>query len=217
MSTIERPMTREAVSQAFDAGYHSEDLQGATHSVHDLTRDAAAIATALQPAEAVQTQMEASIRNALLYGVEVHPFEDADSTFGDFSLHGDTILLWTQGDHQAQVAKVRNLGWEAGLRNPRDRGNFIVYASQSKAELLPTMLDYAQQREVEQIFIADDTQKQLETAHDVIQKQQEGTYGGPRIHFVLVNRGEEVAELPEYMTQVHSLTEYREYVDTQRT
>lgn len=204
MQKLERP----TVEKAFAAGYHSEKLNGASHTVHNLGKDASVIAAALP----IQREgLERDIRDSLLYGVDIRPYEDADRVFGSFATRGDKIFIWTQGDPQGQVAKVRNLGWEQALRKPDDPANFILYAAQDKVALLPRIIQFSQREDSDHnVFILDDSLKNLEDA-----KMELDQHEKPRkIHYVWINRdGNWRDTLPTHITTVNTLTEYREYVD----
>ncbi len=195
----------EAASEAFTRGYHSEAHGGATHAVHTLQKDAETMA-AFTASTSVAPK---DIKDALVYGVIPGPYPDTEQVLEQLAGNGDSLFLWTTGDPTAQVQKVRNLGWEGMLRNPKDPGNFIVYASQDKQVLLPGMVKFAHGRGHNKIFIVDDSRKQLEQAITLIDGQHiEGD-----VTYVWMNRTNAPSpQDAQSIYEVTSLTEYAQLV-----
>lgn len=207
MPTIER----DQAHNAFSAGYHSERHAGAQHAVHNLHRDAAAIVGHLP--ENADAHVE-DVWNALLYGIDVRLYEDSDAVLENLVSSGDSIVIWSLGDRQAQVAKVRNAGWEASLRNPQDTDNFRVVAGEDKMPFLPMIASFSQNRRGnDQLFILDDKVANLTDARLTLHECPTDM----RIHYVWINRtGTSLHPLPEGIVEVASLTEYEAYVQQQR-
>ncbi len=201
----------DRAAAAFDAGYHSERLEGANHTVHSLRADAEAIVQNL-PGEGVDVEY---VRDALLYGIEIDRYEDADSVLGHLADAGDTIVIWTLGDRQAQVAKVRNAGWEAAIRNPHDMKNFRIIAGQDKLQYLPMIAEFSSNKRSNMtLFVLDDRLENLTGAQQVLSEQEDM---GMRVHYVWMNRRDgRVADDASRIHTVSSLTEYETFVATKR-
>ncbi|HCS79329.1 TPA: hypothetical protein DIV55_06355 [Patescibacteria group bacterium] len=192
---VENGFTQENITRAFAAGYHSENLPATSHSTHKLMVDAQQIAMHLE-SDHVQ-----AVYDALVNGVSVEPYPQVEAQLFNFKQAGDTICIWTQGDPKAQVAKVRNLGWETTLRNQRDPGNFILYAGEEKSQLLPSIIEYSQRRQSESVFILDDKIDNLTTAQNILSAEP------TPITYVLMDQ-EHRHEALENVQVVHSIAEY---------
>lgn len=200
---------RLSAVKAFQNGYHSEELPGAAHRVHNLRADAKAIAE-LANQSGNNSNLDL-VHEALLHGVQASPFPDVERTLGDFAHSGDTICIWTVGDPEAQIVKVRNLGWEVSLRKPDDPGNFIVFASENKLPLIPRIVTFSQTaRGNGKCFIVDDSVSNLFRAKDSLSK-----FKGVNVFYVFINRNNDVPPQQDVVT-VGSLGEYKKLVDRER-
>lgn len=213
------PLSEETVRGTFRKNYQRNGYPDYRSDAHAMAALLSANGTRVDPGP---------IHNAILYGIDNKPYVDTESVLFDFAQKGDATVIWTQGDPMAQFYKVRKLGWEESLRNPKDKGSFVVMASHGKRDKegqlslkkhdhLPTVIDYARKRDCETVFVVDDTVSNLIQAKELLDERYQDPKTKPQVLYVWMNRKGKVEELPEYVAPVTSMVEYQQLVEQQRS